>query len=321
MKGMGPAAQTLAAMRRLAAKNGETFASIRVIADIACLPQRTVKRHLRSLVHFQWLECQGRRGRRTPTYVVPMRLINRTGSQKFALLPRWAARMLNTWAERAVFACIISRDVLCTDVLDDEVEDGGECFGRRVYTISVLEKDTGLSRPAIIEAKRKLVDRGLVTIDRAVNYRNELGRLRAIGDTLYLNLDFLVPVELLDPPVQSHRPPVQQRKSNGYNTVNRSKKAAPTRLESGPCSREEVAREEVKKRPAQLNEHPNETPKRSLIRTADVAAEAPPAVLVNGESSILKSKKAFADVDIEQRRNNIEDALRAAIASETLEAG
>ena len=40
---VGPATQTLAAMRRLAHKDSKTFASVAVIADLACLPPRTVE--------------------------------------------------------------------------------------------------------------------------------------------------------------------------------------------------------------------------------------------------------------------------------------
>jgi hypothetical protein len=316
MNGVGPAAQTLSAMRRLASIKGETFASIRIIADDACLKQRTVKHHLRKPVHFGWLECQGRRGRRTPTYSVPLGLINRSGRRKFAILPRWAARLLPTWSERAVFACIISRDMLCTDVLGDEVEDGGECYRRRIYTISALEKDTGLCRPAIVKAKRKLVERGLVTIDPAVNDRDELGRLHADGDTLLLNLDFPVPIELLARRDRSRRTPARPRKPNRSSTVNRSKKVAPTQLESGPSPGKNMAREAVKNWPPQLNKPLNESLNGTTNGTAGLAAEEPPAAPVNTKAALPKRKKPHEEIDFEERRRTVSDALRVTLDSE-----
>src|SRR5262249_56057948 len=106
---VGPAAQTFAAVRCLACKTGETFASVRVIGDKACRPPRTVKRHLALLCKHKWLQRKGRQKRRTPTYVVAQWYLNRNDEMKYALLPRWAAALLPTWAERAVFALVVSR--------------------------------------------------------------------------------------------------------------------------------------------------------------------------------------------------------------------
>lgn len=216
MKNAGQATQTLAAMRRLASKNGETFASIRVICDISCQPYRTVEDHLRKLVAHDWLKCLGRRGRRTPTYIVPPDLLNRCGRLKYALLPRWAAKLLDSsWAERALFACLISRETLCTEVLNDPAEDGGECYTRRQYLVTSLANDSGLSRRTIDLAKRRLVDRGLLTIDPAIYVRDELGQFaKNTADSLFLNLEFPIEKELL-----ARRVKVQPRKQTPKHKI------------------------------------------------------------------------------------------------------
>ena len=292
------------------------------IADLACLPQRTIKRPSPQVRSIRLAQVSG------ATWPTHSHLRGANGVNQ----PYWLSKVRTSaalggpdsrhvGASASVFACIVSRDILCTDVLDDEVEDGGECYGRRVYTVSALEKDTGLGRPAIITAKRKLVERGLVTIDPAINYRDDLGRIRTLGDMLCLNLDFPVPVDLLVLPVRSQRAPRRLPKSNGSNTISRGNKMARTRLENGPSLGNKVAPEAVTNWPAQLREPLKDSLKGTTTGTAGLAADAPPAVPVNSESSILKSKKVLADVDIEERRRAIGDALRASMASETLAAG
>ena len=88
MQKQGPAAQTLAAVRRLAYPKGETFASARTVADVACLSLRTVERHLATLVRSKWLDCLGCGGRRTVTYRLHKYLRDPDQSFRFAMLPR-----------------------------------------------------------------------------------------------------------------------------------------------------------------------------------------------------------------------------------------
>jgi hypothetical protein len=215
---VGPATQTLAAVRAMA-RNGETFASVRVIAERACLPARTVERHLTSLVRRDWLERRPRQKRRTPTYIVPDDLLNRSDALKFAILPRWAAWLLDTWAERAVFACIVSRDSLF-EILGDV-----DCmkYGRANYSIKTLAQETGLSRQAISVAKLSLLQRGLIIIDRAMWYQDDRGRCKSFADTLLLNQDYEVPENLID----HRRPKVADC------VINRSLEVADTQSKSG----------------------------------------------------------------------------------------
>lgn len=181
------ASQTLAAVTALAYKKGETFAGVEVIAEKACLPTRTVERHLKKLVKYQWLDKRGRQGRRTPTYRVPDDLRNSDSRHKFGLLPRWAATLLPTWAERAVFSLIVARHSL----LETGTPRGGSLelnYGREHYSIAKLVEDSGLAKRSVITAKQSLVERELISIDSWYS---------PLGDEIFLNLDYCVPWHLI----------------------------------------------------------------------------------------------------------------------------
>jgi len=173
--------QTLAALRRLADRDtGHMFASIKTIAQIACLPERGVKRHLKYLVCFLWIKRRGRvKQRRTVSYMLPQHLLNRDSAQKYSLLPRWSARMLPSWGERVIFSLIVSRDKLCERVNEERYE----------YSIKALSRDSGLGRHAVIEAKQKLLERRIITI-----YCGDA----MSADELTLNLRFPVPKKYID---------------------------------------------------------------------------------------------------------------------------
>ena len=192
----GEAAQTFAAFRTFARNTGEAFASVGVLADKACLPQRTVKRHISKLSACKLLKHKGRARRRTVTYSMDLRYLNANENAKFAILPRWAASLLPTWAERAVFALVVSRDSL-NDSITGGLADGEDVYGRLQYSASTMAKDSGLSLRAIGHAKDKLVRRGLIKIDPAMYWQDKIGRIRTMADTLILNPDFRVPNELV----------------------------------------------------------------------------------------------------------------------------
>jgi hypothetical protein len=186
---VGEAAQTFAAVRSMSYHSGETFACVELIAENACLTKRTVERHLSKLKRKSILLHRRRERRRTPTYVVPTHFKNERNELKFAMLPRWAARLLrSSWAERAVFALVNSRRRLITDHLDDEA-DGYE---RSYYSVNTLTLDSGLSARAVHDAKRSLAEKGLIIIERGWG----------TTDSLTLNPDCPVEVDLLNKSVR-----------------------------------------------------------------------------------------------------------------------
>lgn len=193
---VGPATQTLGAIRRMARQTGKTFASSSRIAEMACRPQLSVERDLQKLVQNRWIIDHGRQGRRTTTYEVVDHLLNRDGdAHSFCILPRWAAKLLSTWAERAVFDAIVSRDALCEYMAGEEGED---VHRRLEYPARQLRLHTGLSLRSIASAKAKLVAQGLMVIDPSHCYPDDRGRLLTIADTLHLNPDFRGPAGLVD---------------------------------------------------------------------------------------------------------------------------
>ena len=319
MRNAGQATQTLAAMRRLAGKNGETFASIGVICDISCQPYRTVEDHLRKLVAYEWLKCRGRQGRRTATYTVPPDLLNRCGRLKYALLPRWAAKLLDSsWADRAIFACIISRETLCTEVLDDPAEDGGECYMRRQYSVATLAKDSGLSRRTIDKAKRRLVDRGLLTIQPAINVHDDQGRFVTMADSLFLNSQFPVDKDLLARRVKAPSKPLLSPKHRSAKSVDmgRNFRGYPSAksVDEGaqfPCP---YIREPLK-----------ESIKRTSERTPPLDYQGPGGVLLPPENQVQQEKKTngkpdISSIDIEESRRKAKQDAEAFIAADAADA-
>jgi hypothetical protein len=195
---VGAAAQTLAAVRALSYRTGETFAAVKLVADRACLSTRTTERHLERLVQLNWLRKVGREHRRTCTYQVPDDVRNQDDDKRFAKLPRWAAWMLPTVGERFIFALIVSRDELIETALQDDPQC--ESYMRSMYSVAILAKDCGLSRRTINMAKEALNQRGLIRVnggDLPTYYRDHLGRCHSFADSLSLNHDFPVPEYLI----------------------------------------------------------------------------------------------------------------------------
>jgi hypothetical protein len=186
---IGPAAQTLGAIDRMTRHDNTTFASHRVIAALACLPVRTVRRHVKTLVQASWLLNGGRKGRRTKTLDLPDLRRNLKHLQKWGMLPRWAALLLKkSWAERAVFALVVSRDRLYEKTNDVVLKQ---------YPVVTLAKESGLAFRSINLAKRNLIERGLITIERSRSPDGH-GRIRSGADVLLLNPGFRVPKSILD---------------------------------------------------------------------------------------------------------------------------
>lgn len=251
---LGPAAQTLGAVRRKARRSGTTFARVSLIARLACRSQRSVERDLDLLVKNRWLIDHGRQGRRTTTYEVVGNLLNGQGDlHKFGILPRWAATMLPTWAERVVFAAVVSRDALCEYIAGVDGEEGEDVHGRLKYPGRELREHTGLSLRSIATAKASLVARGLIIIDSSVPYPDERGRLSTMADFIHMNPDFRVPAALVD---RSANLAGTLCKSGGCPSAN----LAGTWCKSGGCS------------DSHLLSHPSKSIKRS---TASPPAASP----------------------------------------------
>ena len=240
----GAASQTLAAIYRLLPESSRTiFARVDVIAEKACLPRRSVQRHVAKLVALNWLKMIGKertgkmqQQRRTFSYTLTRKACDY--KTPYAILPAWAARLLATsWAERAVFAVAMSRQHLLEHI-NTEINSGAgieESYGRDMMTLIELERLTGLTRPSVCAAKQALADKDLIVVQPA-EYSD--------GHALAINLEYRVGADVLEP---THKatvtPPALQKqglksgaprpKQGLKSGAGRGKKPAQVGLKSG----------------------------------------------------------------------------------------
>ncbi|HUY31454.1 MAG TPA: hypothetical protein VMV69_01640 [Pirellulales bacterium] len=214
MQELGAAAQTFGAVYLLAIKHdGETFAPLRKIAELAELPRRTVQAHLHKLIHCDWVEYGGRemlpgstyRRRRTVTLRLTAKAQNKR--EPFATLPRWAATRLNTWGERAVFAVLVSAQHFVDAVARDEA---GCADGREFVNVRTVAKLTGLTTRAVRAARGKLAAAELIcVIDGDPT-------LRQGAKLLALNPEYEIRAADRAKPVTQTRPPCQDGMALGH---------------------------------------------------------------------------------------------------------
>lgn len=163
---LGAAALTLAAIARIMeeAKSAECFATIDVIARRAGRSRRSVRTDIAALVDDGWLQNSGRQrskkrgGRVRRTNTLRLTEKARVSANPYHRFPEWATALLPRWADRVVFGAVVSTALLVVD-------KGLEGQGRERLTIDSLCNSTGLSRPTVIAAKRRLEDVGLLEID------------------------------------------------------------------------------------------------------------------------------------------------------------
>lgn len=183
---VGCAAQTLAAVAWFAGSNhGPVFVPLDRIAERACLPRRTAQRHITALIERRWIEADGRqkaprgRTRRTVTYRLSRRAI--AEQVLFNVLPRWAAELLSTWAERVVFAAMVSRCLLVHAVAQ---RTRGSLAEREEVSAAEIARLTGLTRRAAISARSRLAAKGFLQVADVSNGAKfvSLNSLSAIAD-------------------------------------------------------------------------------------------------------------------------------------------
>jgi hypothetical protein len=203
MKDVGTAAQTLAGI--MAITNRETFASVQTIAGSASVKLLTAKRHIKTLHERGWIENKGRertrRGQPRRTATIAETKKTKTQLDEYAILPWWACCNICKagklpWSAKAILSIVMAR--LCSlkaaaerDDQDDELEGVIENMGgddRFQFSLTNLEKQTGLTRESIVAAKRWL-------------FRNKIIRLQGCDpddhdgitkDTIAPNWDFRV---------------------------------------------------------------------------------------------------------------------------------
>ncbi|HVX16249.1 MAG TPA: hypothetical protein VHC22_33995 [Pirellulales bacterium] len=179
---VGSAAQTLAAFYLLTGNDPQrrTYARLQLVAEAAGLSIRTVQLHIERLIASGWLESFGREHtgqsshrRRTTTYGLTKKAVDT--ENPFARLPRWATAV-ESWAERATLACLVSR----RDVV--EGQRGSFVSVEETLTVRTVCKQTGLTARSVRAAKLSLAARGWIRVAAG-------DPKLSMADAMALNLD------------------------------------------------------------------------------------------------------------------------------------
>lgn len=175
MSDVGPATQTFAGV--LMITNRETFVSVKAIAARARLPIATVRKHLVTLHDHGWIVNAGRErtraGRPRRTCTIKLTTKTKAALGDYSYLPLWACCSITKvgrlpWSAKSVLSVVMGRLAAMKSSIERQdgtgldAEDfwgslenmGGE--DRFRFSHNALEKETGLSRPAIRDAKRRL---------------------------------------------------------------------------------------------------------------------------------------------------------------------
>jgi len=209
MRECGPAAQTLGGILRLT--NREMFVPLEDIASAARLQKRTVQRHLVKLDGRGWIHRKGRQKtrsgwlRRTATIQLTAKA-RAAAATTYGVLPWWACCEIRrhgrfNWATKAVLSIVLGRLMSLKAAIEEQVGHGlDDCdvWGsianmgdeeRFRFSLDSLQRQTGLSRQAAIDAKPQLKKRKIVNWTGAKE-----GSGSHEADILYPNEDFLVRV-------------------------------------------------------------------------------------------------------------------------------
>lgn len=146
-------------------RTNSTFAKFITIAEKMRLPPTTVKRHVAKLVQDSWVDNCGRKGRRSCTLRITEKAMQVRKNDNFATLPKWfldnqfpATAMLYATlvAEQCKWEEVLKRDV------PGEVDDSDYIPHLQEFSLKKLQDMTGLSRPAIVKAKKILRIGGMI---------------------------------------------------------------------------------------------------------------------------------------------------------------
>ena len=188
MRDVGPATQTLGGILKIS--NRETFVSANKVAERARLPLATVRKHLVTLHEQGWIDNAGRgytrlgRARRTCTLTVTTK--TKAALCDYSILPWWACCRVTKvcglpWSSKAVLSIIMARLAALKKAAEgqDEIEAADDWFwlhlenlgseDRFRFSLDRLQRETGLHRESIVEAKRRLAELRIVSWSRSDN--------------------------------------------------------------------------------------------------------------------------------------------------------
>jgi hypothetical protein len=175
MRSSGPAVQTFAGLLKVT--HNETFVPAATIARHALLPLKTVRKHLLRLAADGWIMNAGRERMRSGvlrrTATLQLTKEGRASLFDYGVLPWWACGYIRNgrqlhWNAKAVLSIVMARlmslnaaaqreDGLSVDSSDPWASIdhfGGQ--DRFRFSLSYLQRRTGLSRESVVRAKREL---------------------------------------------------------------------------------------------------------------------------------------------------------------------
>jgi hypothetical protein len=191
---VGQAAQTLGALYWRSRESRETFYRRELLAETARLSLSSLDRHLEKLVEWKWIINRGRKRFSKHTHKVrrsnTIMLTSKADSQRspYLKLLLWTCEFLPLWADRVVFAAIVSRHQML-EVLAIELD-----HGREGYSVRSLARDCGLHVETVIAAKTRLADRGFILIDATEPSRRGSGQIISFPDDIHVNVDLELPI-------------------------------------------------------------------------------------------------------------------------------
>ena len=188
VRDVGSSTQTLGGILRHS--NRETFVSANKVAERARLPLATVRKHLVTLHEHGWIDNAGRehtrsgRARRTCTLKVTTKTKAALG--EYGILPWWACCRVTKvgrlpWSSKAVLSVVMAKLAALKKAAEgqDEIEADDDWFwlhlenlggeDRFRFSLDRLQRETGLHRESIVEAKRRLAELRIVSWSRSDN--------------------------------------------------------------------------------------------------------------------------------------------------------
>lgn len=180
-RGVGPATQTLGGILNISKR--ETFVSASKIAARARLPVATVRKHLVTLHEHGWIQNVGRERTRAgiPRRTCTIKVTTKTKAtlNEYGILPWWSCCFVKNvgrlpWSAKAVLSVIMARFAALTKAIEDHEgtrPDDDEFWGslanfggedRFRFSLDRLERETGLHRESIVDAKQLLAKLGIV---------------------------------------------------------------------------------------------------------------------------------------------------------------
>jgi hypothetical protein len=183
VRDVGPAAQTLGGILNISKK--ETFVSATKISERAWMPLSTARKHLVKLDAHGWIENAGRERTRAgiPRRTCTIKITTKTKAalHEYGILPWWSCCYIKgvgclPWSAKVLLSVIMARLAAFKKTVelqdgsepsDDDFWGGMDNLGgkdRFHFSLDRIERETGLHRESIVDAKYRLFQLGIIKL-------------------------------------------------------------------------------------------------------------------------------------------------------------